>query len=229
MLFDDKYDNHFLHIDCGRAKFITFADYTLTAVSKPDAPAALAALAPALALVLAAFGGHVVARTGGGGTAQTATATEDGQWTAIKAFITETDVKAVRPAYFGNDEGLLTIYPAKLGGLTQASKATRLTKFEAYVQALEGAAALLTAAPGQAARLLLKDYRAVASTKAGTKSGVTALIGKLGPEAEAVCWALWDVHCAGLAVYARSPRLAAALFDYALLPTKKRGTPPPQL
>ena len=226
MLFEDKYENHFLNISCGRARFVDFATFTLNAVKAAGAPAALAALAPGLNTVIGAFGADVVTRTTTGGTTQTNTATEDQQWTAIQAFITATDVKTVQPAYFDNAKGLTKIYPNKLSSLTQALKGVRLTRFEAYVQALEAATPVLTDAPGKAARALLKQYRDVAATKDSGESGVATLIKQLGPKAEAVCWALWEVHCNALSAHSRNPEQAAGYFNYTLLPPKKRGPKP---
>jgi hypothetical protein len=226
MLFEDKYENHFLNIECGRARFVDFATFTLNAVKATGVPAALAALAPGLTTAITAFGTDVVTRTATSGTTQTNTATEDEQWKVIKAFITATDVKTVQPAYFENAKGLTKIYPNKLGGLTQAKKGVRLSLFEAYVQALEAATPVLTDVPGKAARALLVQYRAVAATKDSAESGVNALIKQLGPKAEAVCWALWDVHCNALAAYPRNPKQAAGFFNYTLLPAKKRGPKP---
>ncbi len=226
MLYADKYDNHFLNITCGRARFADFAGYTVNALKAAGTPAALAALAGPLASAQAAFLTDVARRTTGGGSTQDNTQAEDTQWTAIRAFLAETDTVTLRPAYFKNAVGLQAIYPAKLGGLTEATKGTRLAKFEAYVQALEAAAPRLTPAPGKAARKLLDAYRAVADTKDTGENAVAGLIQQLGPQAVALCEALFDVHCTGLATYSRTPALAAALFNYGLLPKKKRGPRP---
>lgn len=222
MRYDDKYDNHFLHIECGRSRFADFATHTLNALAAPGTPAALHALGQGLAKTLQSFQADVVTRTGRDGTTQAHTKDEDDQWDDIRAFITKTDVTLVRPAYFERTD-LSTLYPAKLSGLTASPKPRRLTNFEAYTQALEAAhrAGILPAAPGKAARQLLEAYRQVADEKDRGESSTSTLIEALGPQAEAVCWALWDVHCAALAQYSRQPRLAAALFDYSLLPKRK--------
>jgi len=220
MIYDDKYDNHFLNIECGRKRFTDFATYTLNALEVPGMPALLKALAPPLRTVLASFGDKVVDRVGTDGSTKDNTADEDDQWDDIQEFITETDVKVVRPAFF-KKPGLNKIYPNRLRGLTQSKKTDRLTNFEAYVKALEAAEDLLTDAPGKAARKLLVDYRKVAITKDQGESQEATLIELLGPEAEALCWALWDVHCTALQVYARTPAQAAALFDYGGLPRRK--------
>ena len=227
MSYADKYINHILNIECGRARFADFAAYTLNAVKAPGLPAALAAQAAPLGAAQAAFLADVVKRTGGGGTAQGNTATENEQWDVIRAFVAKTDVVTIQPAYFDNAAGLNAIYPAKLSGLTKATKGTRLAKLEAYVKALEAAAPALTAAPGAAARQLLVAYRAVADVKDTGENAVASTIEALGPKAVALCWALWDVHCTGLAAYSRTPDRAAVLFNYGLLPKKKRGKAKP--
>jgi hypothetical protein len=223
MLFDDKYDNHFLNIVCGRARFIKFGDYTLTAIQAADMPAGVMALTPGLKAALADFRADVVTRIGADGTTQANTETEDDQWDDIHEFLTRTDVKILRPAYFDDAKGLKEIYPQKLGGLTESTKPNRLPNFEAYTLALEAAEDIITDAPGKAARKLLEKYRDVAETKDAGESGVASIIQLLGPKAEAVCWALWDVHCAGLHAFSRQPKRVKALFDYGQLPRKKRG------
>ena len=220
MLYDDKYANHFLNIVCGRARFADFALYTVNALKAAGTPPALAALAAPLGTAQAAFLTDVAKRTTGGGGSQDNTLAENTQWTAIHAFLTETDVVTIRPAYFKDAVGLKAIYPAQLGGLTEATKGTRLAKFEAYVLALEAAAPKLTAAPGKAARKLLEAYRVVADAKDTGENAVAGLIQQLGPKAVALCEALFDVHCTGLAAYARTPAQAAALFNYGLLPNR---------
>ena len=226
MLYDDKYLNHFFNISCGRARLVDFAGYTVNATKAPGVPAAVAAKGLALADKREAFMASVVKRLAGSGSTQTNTKNEQDQWDDIHDFLTETDVKIIRPAYFGKP-GIADIYPAKLGGLTASTQAKRLPNFEAYTEALEANEALLTAAPGKAARKLLEAYRAVADAKDQGESGVATLIQDMGPEAVALCWALWDVHCAGLAAYPRNPEKAAALFNYGLLPRKKRGAKQP--
>lgn len=223
MLYDDKYANHFFNIECGRARFGDFAGYTLTAIQAPDMPAALTALVPGLEEVLTDFRADVVTRIGADGITQENTETEDDVWDDIHEFLTETDVVVLRPAYFKNPKGLKKIYPNKFGALTESAKSTRLDNFEAYTQALEAAEAVITNVPGKAARKLLEKYRTVAETKDAGQSGVASIIQRLGPKAEAVCWALWDVHCAGLAAFSRQPKRVKSLFNYGLLPRKKRG------
>lgn len=221
MIYDDKYAIHFFNIECGRARFGDFGDYALTAIKAPGMPAALAALAPPLEAALTDFRGDVVTRIGADGITQVNTETEDDVWDDIHEFLTRTDVIILRPAYFDDKKGLKEIYPHKLGGITESLKPNRLTNFEAYTQALEAAKDVITDAPGKAARKLLEKYRKVAETKDAGQSGLAGLIERLGPKAEAVCWALWDVHCAALHVFSREPKRAKALFNYGLLPRRK--------
>lgn len=70
MIYADKYDNHFLNIECGRKRFTDFATYTLNALEVPGMPALLAALAAPLRTVLASFSDKVVARVGTDGSTQ---------------------------------------------------------------------------------------------------------------------------------------------------------------
>lgn len=220
MLYADKYENHFLNIDCGRARFADFSRFTLNALKSSTTPA-LTALGPGFDATLQAFSADVVTRTGSGGATQGETASENAQWDAIKAFISRTDKVAVQPAFIDHPEGLKTIYPAKLSGLTQATKGTRLAKLEAYVKALEAAAPTLPAKVGQDARKLFINYRTLADTKDAGQTAVATLIQELGPEAVALCEALWQVHCTALAAYYATPHLAATYFNYGLLPTYK--------
>lgn len=222
MLYADKYDNHFLNIDCGRARFADFSRFTLNAVQQASAPPALAALAADFATTLQAFADDVVTRTASGGTTQSHTEAENAQWEIIKDFIARTDTVSVRPAFVDAPEALHAIYPAKLSGLTKATKGTRLAKFEAYVQALEAAAPTLPVKVGKDARQLLKTYRTLADTKDTGQTVVSTLIQQLGPKAVALAEALWQMHCTALAAYYANPHLAAAYFNYSLLPTYKR-------
>lgn len=58
---------------------------------------------------------------------------------------------------------------------------------------------------------------------------MAGLIGQLGPKAETLCQALWDVHCTALAAHSRQPMQAAAFFNYGLLPTRRADAKKPAL
>ena len=230
MMYADKYQNHFLFIVAGRARFATFARYVLNGLRLPGTPAALQALVPAFEEALTKFEAGIVRRVAGGGTAQGSTATEEEQWALIKTFIHNTDVEVVKPAYHKSPADLLKIYPDKLSGLTQTKHDFRLSRLTAYTEALEARKGKITDAPGKAARALLDDYEEVADTKQGAEKAVADTIAALGPDAEALCRALWEVHTLALYTFRAAPAQAAAFFDYDLLPQNKRpvaATPVP--
>ena len=226
MMYAEKYLNHFLFIVAGRARFATFARYVLNALRLPGTPDVLQNLIPVFEAALVKFEAGIVKRVAGGGAAQGSTATEGEQWDLIKAFIHTTDVEVVQPAYHASAPDLLTIYPDKLGGLTQSKHDFRLSRFTAYAEALEARAGKITKGPGNAARLLLEAYKKVADTKQGTEKAVTDTIATLGPDAKALCAVLWEVHTLALYTFRATPALAAAFFDYDLLPQHSQRPDP---
>ena len=217
-MYADKYLNHFLFIVAGRARFATFARYTLNALKRPKAPKTLAALAPAFEQLLAKFEAGVVQRVTGAGTTQGSTATEVEQWKLIRAFISQLDVETVKPAYHASAPDLLNIYPDKLSGLTQAKLDLRLSRFTAYTLALEAREVRITKTPGIEARQLLNDYAEVADAKQGDEKDVADTISSLGTDATALCGGLWSVHTLALYTFGNEPGKAADYFDYNLLP-----------
>ena len=224
MRYAEKYENHFLNITAGRARFGEFATYTLNALAAPGLPKVVTDQRTPLRTVLDVFMNFVADRTGSGGGTQTQTATEDQQWELMKKFIKQTDVKLIQPAYYDDPAALKTFYPNKLGELTQANKNVRIPRFTAYVKALEAAEEKIGPEAGQEARELLTTYQTIANTKDTAESTVADLIKELGPAANDLCWALWDVHCAALHAYSRNPGRAAALFDYSLLPALSKAS-----
>ena len=162
----------------------------------------------------------------GGGATQGSTASEGEQWDAIKAFIHTTDIEVVQPAYHASAPDLLAIYPDKLGGLTQSKHDFRFSCFTVYTEALEAREEKITEAPGKAARVLLEAYKTVADTKQGAEKAVTDIIATLGPDALALCAALWEVHTLALYTFRATPALAAAFFDYDLLPQHSQRPDP---
>jgi hypothetical protein len=222
MLYADKYDNHFLHIVSGRARFATFARFTLNGLLLPGTPAALLARALEFETSLTRFANGVVKRTAGAGSAKGGTATEVSVWTQIKAFIHTTDIEKVQPSYHASPADQAAIYPDKLGGLTQAKKDLRLSRFEAYAQALLVRADTLTNAPAQTAQALLSAYRTAADATQSSQKAVDDTIAGLGLDAVALCEQLWEVHTLALYTFRATPDLAASFFDYDLLPQNKR-------
>lgn len=220
MPYDDKYENHFLNIEAGRDRFAEFARYTDTALRAPGTDARLAALAEEFGAALAVFDTGLTGRTAGRGTSQSGTRTENTVWTQVKALVNELDVTKVQPTYFTQAAELLAVYPDKLSGLTQAPKALRLARFTAYVEALEARRKALGADGGTRARALLADYTAATAVKQRGRKTVLDSTATLGPDAEALCAALWQVHTTALWVHRAEPRRAAAFFDYALLSAK---------
>lgn len=233
MMYADKYLNHFLFIVAGRARFAAFARYVLNAIRRPGTPEVLLELADAFEVILVKFEKGLVQRVAGAGATQGNTATEEEQWTLIKAFINKNQIEVVNPAYHESAKDMLAIYPDKLGGLTQSKHDFRLSRFTAYTEALEARAERISEAPGVAARLLLLDYKEVYDIKQSDEKGVTDTIATLGPDAKALCWALWGIHTTALNFYKDTPELAAAFFDYDILPQHKyvpvadRPVPPP--
>ena len=224
MRYADKYENHFLNIVAGRARFAEFALYTLNAVGAAGTAAPVAKLKAPLQVALDTFQAFVVDRATGSGDTQAQTATENEQWTLMRTFILDTDVELLKPTYNKDKPALKTFYPQKISGLRQATKSLRQSRFEAYVEALEAAEAKIGPEAGKQARALLATYKNISDNKDAAESAVASIIQELDPASEALRWALWDVHCAALSAYSRNPGKAGALFDYSLLPVKKRGS-----
>ena len=117
-MYEDKYENFFLNITAGRARFAEFAGYTRTALLAPGLPPELAALAKLVEAALAAFVAGVASRTTGAGAAQGGTRTEDAAWAAIKTFAEANDVTLIQPAFYQDPAALLAYYPDKPSGLS---------------------------------------------------------------------------------------------------------------
>jgi hypothetical protein len=225
-MYEDKYENFFLNITAGRARFAEFAGYTRTALLAPGLPPELAALAPPFEAALAAFVAGVAGRTASAGAAQGGTRAEDAVWADFRAFIKATDVTLIQPAFYQDPAALLAYYPDKVGGLTQAPKRLRLPRLMAYVQALQTYNKPIATKAGAPAAALLAQYQAATAGKDQAQSSVQDAIASLDPSRLALCAQLWEVHTTGLYVYRATPRRAAALFNYTLLP-KNRPAPKP--
>lgn len=225
-MYEDKYENFFLNITAGRARFAEFAGYTRTALLAPGLPPELAALAKPVEAALAAFVAGVASRTAGAGAAQGGTRTEDAAWAALKAFVKSTDVTLIQPAFYQDPAALLAYYPDKPSGLTQAPKKLRLPRLMAYVQALQTYSKTIATKAGPQAAALLAQYQAATADKDQAQNSVQDAIASLDPSRQALCAQLWEVHTTGLYVYRATPRRAAALFNYTLLPKTNGRTKP---
>jgi len=217
-MYDERYDNHFRRLQASRDTFAAFADYTLEALK----PAAVAKLLrderPALQAALDKFRQGLSGRTTGSGQRQSGTQTEDQAFKSLKELVQATDKKLLQPRFYDYPAEKALFYPDKLGGLTQAPKTKRITRFTAYVQQLEAHADASLQAAGAQARALLTAYAAATAVKNQGGKTVKDIISALGPDALALADALWDVHCAALYVHRREPAQAPTYFNYSLLP-----------
>ena len=225
-MYEDKYENFFLNSTAGHARFAEFAGYTRTALLAPGLPPELAALAKPLEAALAAFVAGVAGRTASAGAAQGGTRTENAVWQEFKTFIKATDVTLIQPAFYRDPAALLAYYPDKQSGLTQAPKRLRLPRLMAYVQALQTHNKAIATKAGPPAAALLAQYQAATADKDQAQSSVQDAIASLDPSRQALCAQLWEVHTTGLYVYRATPRRAAALFNYTLLPKTNSRTKP---
>jgi hypothetical protein len=219
-MYDERYDNHFRRIQASRDTFAAFADYTLEALK----PAAVAKLLrderPALLAALDKFRQGLSGRTTGSGQRQSGTQTEDQAFAALKKQVQVTDKRLLQPRFLDHPSEKALFYPDKLGGLTQAPKNKRLTRYTAYVKQLEEHAEAAIQAVGSQTRALLTAYAAATAVKdQGTKT-VKDTIAGLGPDALALADALWSIHCAALYVHRQEPRQATTYFSYGMLPNR---------
>lgn len=225
MRYASKYDNHFLNIQCGRARFADFADFTRKALRAEGLDPMLAGLLPAFEAAYTIFAEGVKDRTTGSGETQRGTSSTDTVWGQVQNLITELHNTKVLPAYYDKPEELLALYPDQRSGLTQAPLALRMPRLTAYVEALEARAATVGADAGQRARTLLGQYEATYTAKQQANKDTADTIADLGPDAVAVCEQLWAVHLAALWVYRTQTAKARAFFNYGLLPkTSSRST-----
>jgi hypothetical protein len=226
---DDKYENFMANLRASRPALATFADFTVTAVGAPGVDALIGAQLPGLTAARAKFRAGLVTRTVGSGGSQAGTATEETAFAEFNKFLTDTDVRHLRPYFLDHPASEATFYPDKLSGLTQAPKGKRLARLTAYTEALEAAPkppktpapegpAFLPVALGPKARTLLTAYEAAASSKTKSRTTLTDSITAQGPDFDALAEALWDVHTAALFVHRRAPKMARKYFDYASLP-----------
>ncbi|UOQ53285.1 hypothetical protein [Hymenobacter cellulosivorans] len=225
-MYAERYDNHFLKLQASREVLTDFAKFTMEALQKPGLDQLLTSLQPSLQAAFTAYSKGVSGRTSGSGQSQTGTQAEETAAAAFSKHVRITDVKLLQPYLVEHSGEETTFYPDKLGGLTQAAKSKRLTRYAAYVEALTEHEDEAIRAAGATARQLLNAYKA--ATTAGNKSdkALKDTIVDLGPGYQALAEALWEVHCAALFVHRKAPQQARAYFAYDKLPPRRVAKKP---
>lgn len=225
-MYDERYENHFRHLQASRDTLAAFADFTLEALRPASVAKLLRDERPALQAALETFRSSLSGRTTGGGQRQSGTQTEDQAFAALKKQVQATDKKLLQARFYDHPADQVLFYPDKLSGLTQAPKVKRLTRFTAYVEHLENHEDAALQAAGAQTRALLTAYTAATATKNQGSKAVKETILALGPEALALADALWAVHCAALYVHRLHPTMARTYFAYDRLPgrnTKRKA------
>lgn len=217
-MYDERYDNHFRRLQASRDTLATFADFTLDALLPAGVARLLRDERPALQAALDTFRKGLSGRTTGDGQRQSGTQTENEAFILLKELVRATNQKLLQPRFVDYPAEEALFYPDKLGGLTQAPKTKRLTRFTAYVEQLEGHSEANLQAAGAQTKALLTAYTAATTVKNKGSKAVKDTISALGPDALTLADALWDVHCAALYVHRREPAKAPTYFNYALLP-----------
>ncbi|QNH62140.1 hypothetical protein [Hymenobacter sediminicola] len=229
-MYDEQYENHFLNIRASRAVFLQFAQYTATALAGTPSAALKKLTAPFQQLVTDLEQG-LTARAGQAGSGQGGTLTQDEAIGQIQEFVRETNDVLLVPRYRKQPATLRELLPQGLDYLTGAAKKDLPTRFEAFVKKLEAYAADLGAQPATDGRALLAALATATTARTKTRLAETATISTLGTDWRALCEALWQVHCVGLAEYYQEPAKARTLFAYHLLKSRNGGKkkPAPQL
>ncbi|MCB2379949.1 hypothetical protein LGH70_20300 [Hymenobacter sp. BT635] len=233
-MYNERYDNHFRRLTASRDTLASFADFTLEALRLAAVPKLLRDERPALEAALDKYRQGLSGRTSGSGQRQSGTQTEDQAFKSFKKLVQATDKKLLQPRFYDHPTEKALFYPDKLSGLTEAPKTKRFTRFTAYVQQLEAHPdAGLQAAGAQAKALLIAYSAATAAKNQGSKI-VKDTISALGPDAQSLADALWDVHCTALYVHRREPAKAPTYFAYDKLlkrngqrTTARKGILPP--
>jgi hypothetical protein len=219
-MYAERYDNHFLKLQAARDVLADFAKFTVEALRKPGLDKLLAAQLPALQAAYSAFVHSLTERTGSSGQRQTGTQTEEQAATAFIRQVQATNVKLLKPYLFDHQSEAATFYPNKLTGITQAPKFKRLTRFTAYVEALESHAEANLQTAGAEARLLLTAYEAASTARNHSTQALNETIMELTPGYQTLAEALWEVHCAALYVHRKAPLQARTYFAYDKLPNR---------
>lgn len=216
----DKYENFFLNLKASREVLAAFGDFTATAVAAPDVDGLIAEQRAKLTTAVAGLRQDMVARQGQGGGSQAGTSAEQTAFEAFKTFIQATDVKVLKPYLYDHAAEHDTYYPGGLAGLTQALVKDRLTRLTAYTEALEATTDKTVLAQAGPARALLTAYAKAGTTKTKARTDLQQTIVDLGPAAQALAEALYDVHTAACFAHRRQPRQARQYFDFASLPNR---------
>ncbi|GAA3928193.1 hypothetical protein [Hymenobacter algoricola] len=219
-MYDERYDNHFRRLQASRDALAAFADFTLEALRPASVTKLLRDERPALQAALEAFRSSLSGRTSGSGRRQSGTQTEDQAFESLKKLVQATNKRLLQPRFYDHPTEQALFYPDKLSGLTQASKARRLTRYTAYVEQLEKHDDATLQAAGAQTRVLLTAYTDATATKNQGSKAVKDTISALGPDALVLADALWAVHCAALYVHRQERAKAPTYFDYSKLPQR---------
>ena len=224
---NDKYENFFRNLKVSREGLAKFGEFTATAVAAAGVDALIAGHGAGLKTAVAALRADMVLRQGQAGGSQAGTSAEQTAYDTFVAFVNATDKKVLTAYLYDHADERDLYYPDKLSALTQAPVKQRLTRLTAYTEALETAADAAVKAQGAPARALLGKYAKASTAKTKTRTGLLETIKELGPTAEAVVEALWDVDTAARYAHRRAPKGARVYFDYASLPNRVNKKPAP--
>ena len=191
---NDKYENFFRNLKASREGLARFGGFT--AVAAAGVEALIAGHGPGLKAAVAALRADMVLRQGQAGSSQSGTSAEQTAFEALVKFVQATDNGALAGYLYDHADERDTHYPDKLSGLTQATQARHLTRFTAYVEAPEAAAAAGVKAAAAPARALLKKCEKAASARTQTRTSLLETAKELVSTAEALAAALWDVDTA---------------------------------
>ena len=217
---NDKFENFYKGFRVSREGLAKFGEFTAAAVAAAGVDALIAGHGPGLKAAVAALRADMVLRQGQAGGSQAGTSAEQTAYDTFVAFVNATDKKVLTAYLYDHADERDLYYPDKLSALTQAPVKQRLTRLTAYTEALETAADAAVKAQGAPARALLVKYAKASTAKTKTRTGLLETIKELGPTAETLAEALWDVHAAAVYAHRRAPLQARRYFDYAGLPTR---------
>lgn len=223
--YHDLYTSHFVNIRCSRPTFLSFLNYTVTALAESPTPA-LKALHAGLLVAATALGGSVVARTGQDGTSQSLTRSKKDVLRAMRVFVQDTNAVTLVPAYRQLPDQLKQVLPQGLMYLTEANATDLPVRFKAFAEALTAHAAALSTAPGKAAAKLLEELAAATAAKDAGLKVAKETIGSLGGQWAQACQLLWQVHCTALGAFWEAPAQAEIYFNYGLLPRRNPNRGP---
>jgi hypothetical protein len=219
-MYEDHYENFFLHIRASRDVLANFTKYTVEALEKPGIDKVLADLAPTLRAEYAKFSKGLSTHTNTSGQRQTGTRTEEEEAEAFIKHVQATHAKLISPYLFDHDSERSTFYPKKLVGLTQCPKPKRIDRYTAYTEVLEAHGLETIRAAGATARGLLDAYEKAGVTRNKSAKALSETVIGLGTGHQSLAALLWQVHCAALHVHYKEPKLARTYFAYDRLPSR---------